>query len=168
VGPSRAKRLLFGSAGGIAGTIYGTIVVMATLAAGSRGSETDTAHLAAIVAVTVLVLWIAHVYSHVLAESLERGRRLDLAEFAAMARRELAIPAAAVAPIAALVLAGFDLLGEQTAVRIALGFGVATLAVQGFRYAALERLGRAGTVVSVALNVFLGLVIVVLEVSLAH
>lgn len=161
-------RLLFGAAGGIAGTVYGTIVVMATLAAGSRGSETETGHLAAIVAVTVLVLWIAHVYSHVLAESLERGRRLDVAEFAAVARRELAIPAAAVAPIVTLVLAGFDLLGEQNAVRVALGFGVATLAVQGFRYAALERLGRGGTAVSVALNVFLGLVIVGLEASLAH
>jgi hypothetical protein len=168
VSPSRAKRLLFGSAGGIAGTVYGTIVAMATVAAGSRGHETDTARLAAIVASTVLVLWIAHVYSHVLAESLERGRRLDVAEFAAVARRELAIPAAAVAPVGTLVLAGFGLLGEHAAVRIALGFGVATLAVQGFRYAALERLGRAGTVVSVALNVSLGLVIVALEVSLAH
>jgi hypothetical protein len=168
VSPSRAKRLLFGSRGGIAGTVYGTIVAMATIAAGSRGHETDAGRLAAIVASTVLVLWIAHVYSHVLAESLERGRRLDVAEFADVARREWAIPAAAVAPVGTLVLAGLGVLGEQSAVRIALLFGVATLAVQGFRYAALERLGRAGTAVSVALNVLLGLVIVVLEVLLAH
>ena len=116
----------------------------------------------------MIVLWIAHVYSHVLAESLERGRRLDVAEFADVARRELAMPAAALAPVGTLVLAAFGVLGEQSAVRLALGFGVATLAVQGFRYAALERLGRWGTVVSVALNVCLGLVIVALEASLAH
>jgi hypothetical protein len=162
------RRILFGRGRAVAGTVYGTIVAMATLAAGSRGHETDTARLAALVGSTVLVLWIAHVYSHVLAESLERGRRLDVAEFTAVARRELAIPAAAVAPVGTLVLARFGVLAEQTAVWIALGFGVATLAFQGFRYAALERLGRGGTAVSVALNVCLGLVIVGLEASLAH
>ena len=101
----RAKQLVFGSAGGIAGTVYGTIVVMATVTAGSNGEQTDTWRLAIVVAVTVLVLWIAHVYSHGLAESLERGRRLDRAELRSVARRELSIPAAAVAPVAALVLA---------------------------------------------------------------
>jgi hypothetical protein len=162
------KRIVFGRGRAVAGTVYGTIMVMATIAAGSRGHATDTGRLGAIVGITVIVLWIAHVYSHVLAESLERGRRLDVAEFRAVARRELAIPAAAIAPIATLVVAGLGLLDEQAAVRIALGFGVATLAFQGFRYAALERLGRRGTAVSVSLNVALGLVIVVLEASLAH
>jgi hypothetical protein len=162
------KRIMFGRGRAVAGTVYGTIVAMATVAAGSRGHETDTARLAVLVGATVLVLWIAHVYAHVLAESVERRRRLDVAEFAAVARRELAIPAAAVAPAGTLVLAGFGVLEEQTAVWIALGFGVATLAFQGFRYAALERLDRGGTAVSVALNVCLGLVIVGLEASLAH
>ena len=162
------KRIAFGRGRAVAGTVYGTIVVMATLAAGSQGAQTDTASLAVIVGVTVFVLWIAHVYSHVLEESLERGRRLDVPEFVEVARHQLAIPLAAVAPIGTLVLAALDVLSEQTAVWIALGFGVATLAIQGARYAALERLGRGGTLVSVALNVCLGLVIVGLEVSIAH
>jgi hypothetical protein len=162
------KRILFGRGHAVAGTVYGTIVVMATLAAGSQGSETDTGSLAVIVGVTVFVLWIAHVYSHVLDESLQRGRRLDVAEFLNVARHQLAIPLAAAAPIGSLVLAALGLLGEQTAVWIALGFGVATLAVQGARYAALEHLGRGGTLVSVALNVSLGLVIVALEAAIAH
>jgi len=71
-------------------------------------------------------------------------------------------------PVGTLALAAFGLIEEQNAVRIALGFGVATLALQGARYAALERLGTGGTIVSVALNVSLGLVIVGLEVLLAH
>jgi hypothetical protein len=164
----RAKRLLFGSAGGIAGTVYGTIVVMATVTAGSHGGDTDAWRLAVVVGVTVLVLWIAHLYSHALAESLERSRRLDRAELGAVARRELAIPAAAVAPIAALVLAALGVLGEQTAVWLALGVGVVTLGVQGARYATVEQLGRTGTLAVIALNVFLGLVIVGLEALLAH
>jgi hypothetical protein len=160
--------LLFGSAGGIAGTVYGTIVVMATVTAGSHGEDTDAWRLAVVVGVTVLVLWVAHLYSHALAESLERGKRLDRAELGSVARRELAIPAAAVAPITALVLAALGILSEETAVWLALGVGVATLAVQGARYATVERLGGAGTLAAIALNLFLGLVIVGLEASVAH
>lgn len=165
---SRVKRLLFGSAGGIAGTVYGTIIVMATVAAGSRGEDTDPWRLAVLVGVTALVLWVAHLYSHALAESLERGRRFDRTELGAIARRELAIPAAAVAPVAALLLAALGVLDEQTAVWLALGVGVTTLAVQGARYSAVEQLGRTGTVAAIATNVLLGLVIVALEVLLAH
>jgi hypothetical protein len=164
----RIRRLLFGSSEGIAGTVYGTIVVMAALAAGSDGGDTDATQLAVVVGVTVLVLWVAHVYSHALAESVRRGKRLDRAELSAVARREWAIPTAAVGPVAMLVLAAVDVLTEPTAVWLALGFGVATLAVQGARYATVERLSRAGTLATIVLNVFLGLVIVLLEALLAH
>lgn len=160
--------MLFGSGGGTAGTIYGTIVVMATVAAGSKGEDTDAWRLAVVVGVTVLVLWVAHVYSHTLAKSIEEGRRLDRVRLGAVARRELAIPAAAFAPIAALVLAALDVLDEQTAVWLALGVGVATLAAQGARYATVERLGRTRTLVAILLNVLLGLVIVGLEALVAH
>jgi hypothetical protein len=164
----RVKRLLFGSAGGIAATVYGTIVVMATVTAGYHGESTDAGRLAVVVGVTVLVLWVAHLYSHALAESLERGRRLDGAELGAVARREWGIPAAAGAPIAVLLLAAFGVLREQTAVWLALGVGVATLGVQGARYAAAERLGRTGTLVAISVNLLLGLVIVGLKALLAH
>jgi hypothetical protein len=141
---------------------------MATVAAGSQGEDTDAWALAAVVGVTVLVLWVAHVYSDTLEKSIQEGRRLDRAGLAAVARRELTIPAAALAPIAALVLAALDVLDEQTAVRLALGLGVATLAVQGARYATVEHIGRARTLVAILLNVLLGLVIVALEALVAH
>ncbi len=160
--------MLLGSPGGIAGTVYGTIVVMATVTAGSYGEDTNTRWLAVVVGVTVFVLWIAHLYSHALAESLERRRRLGRAELGAVARRELAIPAAALAPIAALVLGALGLIDEQTAVWLALGVGMGTLAVQGARYATIEQLGRTGTLAAIALNLFLGLVIVGLKALLSH
>jgi hypothetical protein len=146
----KLRRLVFGHSAGIAGTVYGTIIVMATIAAGARTVEDHPWELAAAVAVSVIVLWIAHVYSNTLAESLQRGRRL------------------AIAPVAALVLGALEVLAIRTAIWLALGLGVATLAVQGARYAALERLSRPATVVSIALNVFLGLVIVVLKALIAH
>jgi len=164
----RVKRLVFGSSGTIAGTVYGTIVVMATVTAGAHGKETDAGRLAVVVGVTSLVFWAAHVYSDALAESLERGRRLDLAELADVARRELSIPAAAVAPVAALVLGALGVLGVQTALWLAVGIGVATLGVQGARYAALEQLDRTATVAVIAVNLCLGLVIVGLKALLAH
>jgi hypothetical protein len=164
----RVTRLVFGSAGGIAGTVYGTIIVMATVTAGSNGEQTDVLRLSVVVVVTVLVLWTAHVYAHALAESLELRRRLDRAELGSVAQRELAIPAAAVAPVAALVLAALGVLGEQTAVWLALGIGVTTLGVQGARYATVEQLDRTGTLVLIAINVVLGLVIVPLKALVAH
>jgi hypothetical protein len=158
------RRLFFGYHPAVAGTVYGTIVAMATVTAGAHGEDTEAWALAVAVGVTVLVFWIAHVYAHTLAESLERGRRLDTAEFRAIARRELAMPLAAVGPVTVLVLSAFGMLEVQTAIWLALGFGIAMLAAQGARYAALEHMGRAASFVSVALNVALGLVIVGLKV----
>ena len=164
----RARRLFFGPVSGIAGTVYGTIIVMATVTAGYQGSNTDTWRLAIVVAVTVLVLWAAHLYSHVLAESIARGRPLTRGEMGAIARREWAIPAAAGLPIAALVLAAIGVLGETAAVWLALAIGVVTLGVQGARYAVVQRLGRTGTITAIAVNLFLGLVIVLMKALLAH
>jgi hypothetical protein len=160
-------RLLLGSRRSIAGTVYGTIVVLGALAAASP-AKTEPVRLAVIVAVTVVVLWVAHVYSHGLAESIERGHRLDRAEFAVIARREGAIVLAGVLPIAALVLGGLGVLRESTAIWLAFGAGVATLTVQGVRYARLERLSRMGTLVSVSLNLALGLAITACKVALSH
>lgn len=161
------RRLLVGSQHGIAGAVYGTIVVMAALAAGSQG-DINPWRLATIVAGTVLVLWIAHVYSHALAETIGADRGLNRRELVDVARRELAIPLAAVGPLTALVLGALGVLRETTSVRIALGIGVATLALQGLRYASALHAGRVATIVSVAVNLSLGLVIVALEVALAH
>jgi hypothetical protein len=151
----------------IAGLVYGTIVTMGALAAGSH-TETDPWRLAVAVGATVVVLWIAHVYSHALAETIATGHRLDRAEFADVARRELSIPLAAVGPIIALVLGALGVLRETTAVWIALGIGVATLFVEGIRYAGVEHLSRLAKLLTVATNVALGLAIVALKVALSH
>ena len=161
-------QFVFGSPTTIAGTVYGTIVVLALLAAGGKAFEHDLWRLVAIVVTTVLVLWMAHVYAHGLGESLQAGRRLDAGELGAIARRELAVPLAAVAPTVALMLGAVGLLGGRRAVLLAFALGVATLAVQGLRYAWVERLGRTGTLAVVALNIALGLVLVGLEVLVSH
>jgi hypothetical protein len=152
----------------IAGAVYGTIVTMGAIAAGAQGDTISDGEVAGIVAGTVIVLWIAHVYSHSLAETIVRGRRLDRAELTSVARRELAMPIAAVAPVASLALGAVGVLSDSAAGWLAMGCGLATLALAGIRYAAVERLGLLPTAFTVAVNLALGLVIVGLKAGLSH
>ncbi len=152
----------------IAGTVYGTIVVMSVLAAGAKPYEHQLWRLVVIAAVSVVVLWLAHVYSHGLAESLELGRRVTAAELSAIARREYSIVTAAIPPLAAVGLGAAGVLAERTAVQLALWLGVVALTAQGIRYARLERLSRTATFITVGLNLAIGLGLVALEVLIAH
>ena len=165
--PTGLLRIALGTSESIAGTVYGTIVVMSAIALGAEATR-DGWRLSSIVAASVIVLWFAHVYSHGLGEAIGRGHQLDRAEFVSVVRRELAIPMAAVAPICVLLLGAIGLFEERTAVWIALGIGFATLVAVGFRYAALERLDMRGTMIGVGTNVGIGLVIIALEVAVAH
>jgi hypothetical protein len=70
--------------------------------------------------------------------------------------------------VAALCLGAIGVFRESTAVWTALALGLATLAVQGLRYARLEATTPRQTIVTVALNLTLGLLIVGLKAGLAH
>src|SRR4029450_11386901 len=62
---SRALReLLAGSSETIAGTVYGTIIVMATLVAGAPAFRYKLWNFFAVVVVTTLVFWASHIYAH--------------------------------------------------------------------------------------------------------
>jgi hypothetical protein len=162
------RELFLGTGERIAGVVYGTIIVMSVIAAGSAGTKTNAAEIAALAIPTSIVLWLAHVYSHALELSVESGRRLSWASLRALARREASIIRAAVLPSAALLLGAFGVLADRTAVWLALGLGTAVLAGQAFVYARLERLGKLATGASVGFNLVLGLTVVALEASLAH
>jgi hypothetical protein len=140
---------------------------MAAITAGAQGA-TGMWELVAIGATAVLVIWIAHVYAHGLGESIELDRRLDAAELAAIARRELTIPLAAVGPIGALMLGALGFIRESRAMWLAVAIALATLMLQGARYARVERLGRTGTFIAIGVNTLLGLAIVVLKAGLTH
>jgi hypothetical protein len=161
-------RIIAGAPEDMAGMVFGAIIVLAVISAGSQGGTPEPWRLAILAATTAVVLWIGHVYAHALSKAVALGRRLDWSAFSAVARRQAAIPAAAIAPCAALCLGGLGVLAVRSSVWLALALGVATLGVQGLRYARLERLGWAGTAVSVSANVFLGLVIVALKAAVAH
>jgi hypothetical protein len=162
------RRLLHGHVETISGTVYGTIVVLSMLVAGARDYESDPWRLVVIVATGATVLWAAHVYAHGLGESVKEERRLTPDRLLAIAAREGAILLAAVLPVAAIALGALSVLSSELALWLAVGVGVAALAVQAVRYARVERLGPAGTAGVIALNISLGLVFVGLKALFAH
>jgi hypothetical protein len=164
---SRFASVAFGVEGRIASSVYGTVLVMATLAAAS-GEEHRPWSLAALVTSVVVAVWVAHLYAHALSESIERRRRVGPGDVKRIAHRELGILLAAALPVAALVLGGLGVFRERTAVWTALGVGLFVLAVQGVRYARVESLSRSGTVAAVAANLALGLIVIALKVVLFH
>jgi hypothetical protein len=160
--------MIFGTRETIAGTVYGTIIVMSVLTAGARFYRHELSQLGLVAGGSALILWLAHVYSHGLGESLQRGRRLTRAEFLGIARREISILLAAIPPVVAVELGAVGVLRKTTAFALAIGLGVAALTAQGIRYASLERLSRRATILTVAANLALALAIVALEVAISH
>jgi hypothetical protein len=136
----------------LAGFIYGTIVVLAVLVAGARAFPDGAGRIAAMVVVTSVVFWLAHVYAHGLAHSVVHDEHLG----------------AAVPPLAALLLGAFGALSTRTAVWLAFGLGLAVLAVQGVIFARVERLSWPATLLVVAANLGLGVVLVGLKVLVSH
>jgi hypothetical protein len=151
----------------IAATVYGTVLAMAALAAGAVENLSPEA-LIIVVATTSGTIWLAHVYAHTLGESIERGHRLDWTEFAVIGGRELPILVAAAAPISVLILGAVGLVAETPDIWLAFGLGFVALAVQGSRYARVERLGAAGTAAVIAVNLALGGIVVLLKVLVSH
>jgi hypothetical protein len=152
----------------LGGFIYGTIIALAVLVAGARAYPDDAGRIAALVAVSSAVLWLAHVYAHGLAHGVAHDEHLSLAELRRIARREGSIVEAAVPPLVALLLGAFGVVSTKTAVWIAFALGLAVLAVQGIIFARVERLHWPATLLVVAANMGLGVVLVGLKVLVTH
>ncbi len=163
----RISRLAFGDGAEVAAVLYGTVVVMAALT-DAYATERHPAKLALVVLSSALVIWVAHLHAHAIAQSLAAQRRLTLADLAHVAREELGILLAAGPPAVALVAGALGIIDETVAVWCALALGVAILAGEGVRYARLERLGPLAALVPVGINIGLGLVIVALKVAFDH
>jgi len=163
---SRVGRYAMGER--LGGFIYGTIVVLAVLVGGAKAYPDGAGKIAALVVVTCLVFWLAHVYSHTVALVVAQDRRPEFSDLWHIARHEGSLVEAAVPPVAALLLGAFGLISTRAAVWTAFLLGLAVLAVQGVVFARVERLGWFGTVAVVAVNLGLGLVLVSLKLFVSH
>jgi len=152
----------------LAGFIYGTIIVLAVVVAAARAYPHKAGHIAAVVGVTSVVFWLAHVYAHSLAESVADDQHLSLARLRRIAGREASIVEAALPPFVALLLGAFGLLSTKAAVWLAVSLGLAVLVLQGIIFARVEGLGRIATLAVVTANLCLGLVLVCLKLLVSH
>jgi hypothetical protein len=108
------------------------------------------------------------VYAHSLARVVAQDRHLSLAELRVIARHESSILEAAIPPLAAMLLPVFGLISTRAGAWIAYGLGLGVLLASGLVFARVERLGWLGTLVVVALNVTLGLILVALKLVVTH
>jgi hypothetical protein len=152
----------------LGGFIYGTIVVLAVVVAGARAYQHDAGNIAALAAVSVVALWLAHVYAHGVAHSVSRREHLSVGELRQIARREGSIVEAALPPIGALLLGAVGVVSTKGAVWLALGLGLAVLAAQGVAVARIERLGWLGTLGVVTANLGLGVLLIGLKLVVTH
>jgi hypothetical protein len=171
--PGRGRGVLvrFGRAAvgrDVGGFVYGTIVVLSVIVAGAKAFPHGPGHVALLVAVTTVVFFLAHVYAHGLAHSIEQDVHLSLAELTSISRREAAIVGAGVPPEAALLLGAFGLFSEQIATWLAMGLGLVVLALAGVVFARVERLRPISALAVIFSNLALGVVLVVLKVFVAH
>lgn len=165
---SRTAAHLVGVEGRIASTVFGTITAMATVAAYGGAFPNSPWTVEELVLSTAVVLFVAHVYTHGLAESLSEGHRLQLATVKGLAGRELGIVLAVVPPSLALLLGALGVFDETASIWLALALGLGILAVEGLRYARIERMGLPGTFLAVGVNVALGLMVVLLKAEVLH
>jgi uncharacterized membrane protein len=152
----------------VSGFTYGTIIVLSVIVASARAYPGGAGHIAAIVAVTAGVFWLAHVYAHSLGHSVAQDERISWAELRFIGRREAAIIESAALPVGMLMLGTLGVVKTATSVWLAIGLALAALVVQAVRYARIEALGLVATGVVVAINVGLGLVLVALKLFVMH
>ncbi len=165
----------FGAAPGVdgrldyAGAIYGSLLAASTIVGTSAANPADTnsAQLLAAVVVTSVVFWLMHVYVRVVGNELPR--RVPLAEAIRHSVREELPILLAVIPPASFIIA--EMLLDAPGDRV--GWGALWVALGGqvvWTWLALRQVHarRSVEVLSMAVSLALGLVLVGLKVALSH
>jgi hypothetical protein len=147
-----------------AAAIYGTIIATAVIGAGA--GYTPLNKVLALTVATLVIFWLAHVYTQTLAHHLRGGTRLRWATVKEAMAEEGPMLFAPALSVVFLLLGVLGLLEDHTATRLAIWAGVAQLAGWGIVYARRQGWGWRTAAVAGAINGAFGLVIVVLEVLL--
>jgi hypothetical protein len=161
------RRFILGNPETIAGTVYRTIIVMSVIAAGAHTYEHQLWRLVVLAGGTAAVLWLAHVYSHALGESLTLGRRITVDEIASIGRREFSVIAAAIIPLVAVALGAAGILEHRTGLAGAVARGGRARG-SGHPVRTLGAMSPTATIITTGLNLAIGLALVALEVLIAH
>jgi hypothetical protein len=148
----------------VAGAIYGLILATSVIAV-SRQYTHDALVTAVTVVVTAGVFWLAHVYAGVLAIGLRGQHRPTWAEVRLVVDEEWPLVQSGVLPTAILLLGPLGVLADDTAQDVALGACLAELAATGLLVARAAGARGILVVVSGAISLSLGLVVILLKIA---
>ncbi len=147
-----------------AGAIYGIVAYLAILVL-LEEDHTDPTDAIAILVGSALVYWLAHVYAHLLPRMAAVGR-LRSGRFWETALDQIGILLVVFVPVVPLLLGVVAILSAPTAVRAAIGFGIASLGVFATWEARAAGLGWRRSLLMAAGLVLAGVVLLWLEVQL--
>jgi hypothetical protein len=158
------KRRLARLAKNPSGAIYGTIVATALIAA-TGGHDADTARIAVTVLLTLLVFWLAHVYTEVLEHGLRR-KWLDLSVVRTVMADEISMVEAPALSVVILLLGAVGWIDPHLAINLALVNGIVQLLFWGV--AVSRRLGHSWprALVTGLIDASFGVLVVLLEALL--
>lgn len=160
--PASAMTRTLGLRTDAAGAIYGTVAAMAVIAGAAR-YQSD-AQVFALTLVTLLVLWLAHVYAETLASHLKKGGRPDRSALVAAMTKERTMLEGPAPMLIVLGLGGINVLDQDLAVTLALWTGLVQLIAWGVTYARRLGWGWPAAIGVGLVNGTFGLIIVLLEV----
>jgi hypothetical protein len=168
-GSSRPRRpLVVRTAGSATQAVYGLILATAVIATSREYAPSpDAGRTALTVLVVALVFWLAHVYASLLgiAASQERGKTQG--KVAEALREHWSLVEVAVPLVLVLVLGAIGIIPDETALVAATVIALVELAAAGGYAAVRQGAGPLGTIVSAAIALALGTVVVLLK-ALVH
>jgi hypothetical protein len=151
----------------VADAVYGTILVIAVVAALSKDDAATPQAILGGALATSLVFWIVHVYAEMLSRRTAGDRRPTWPVLRGAAEQEWPLVSAAIAPMVPLLLGWIGVFDRSTSITLSILVGLGGLA--GWGYAAGRQMGQSPikSLVTAAGAVALGAVMVLLK-NLVH
>ncbi|WP_084729453.1 hypothetical protein [Streptacidiphilus neutrinimicus] len=148
-----------------AGAVYGSLLAASVIAASDVHAPHARLSIIVLLVVTGLVFWLAHVYAHVAGER-EAGKTVSWQQARSIGRHEWSIVEAAVLPALAVLISPW--LGTTDEAWLALCVAITQQVVWATLGARRAGASRPQMAVEAAVNLALGLLIVVAKVAVGH
>lgn len=147
--------------------VYGLLVSLAVATAASFTAPTSGV-IAATVAGSAIVFWIAHIHAHLVALWARTDAHPAWSQVRHEAGRHLPLLVAALPALIVLFPAHLGVYGTGTAVWLLTAVTIALLAAWGIAISRLAKLSFAAGVFITSVNIGMGLLIVLLKVVVTH
>ncbi|MER6347228.1 hypothetical protein ACWC10_34625 [Streptomyces sp. NPDC001595] len=149
------------------GGVYGSMLAASVVIGAGTLGDFPRAEVVLLLLLTGLVFWVAHVHAQLFGARLAQ-HGLDRRTVLHVCRDEWPIVKAAVPPAVAVAVS--PLLGLDVSGALWLALSVAVTGQVGWSVAAARRAGASGrqTALTASVNLFLGLLIVLLKIVLTH